>query len=147
MGSSIDYRRAHIPGAWWCPRPATQTALARWQAHPHRTLVFTSADTLLAHFAAADAVGAGLPGALLAGGTAAWRGAGLPMEAGAPRLLAPTDDIWYSPYEVAPELREQAMRDYIRWEIGLTERIAREPGIRFRVLGDAGSLPSSTGTA
>ena len=147
VGSSIDYRRAHIPGAWWCPRPATQTALARWQAQPHRTLVFTSADALSAHFAAAEAVGAGLPGALLAGGTAAWRAAGLLMEAGALRLLAPTDDIWYSPYEVAPELREQAMRDYIRWEIGLTERIAREPGIRFCVLGDAGSLTSSTGTA
>jgi rhodanese-related sulfurtransferase len=145
--SSIDYRRAHIPGAWWCPRPATRQALARWEAHPHRTLVFTAADPALARFAAADAAQAGLQAAVLAGGTPAWRDAGLPMEAGAPRMLGPADDIWYSPYEVPVELREQAMHDYIRWEIGLTERIRREPGIRFQVLHAGQSLSPSSATA
>lgn len=132
-GSSIDHRHGHIPGAWFCARSALPDSL---KALPtaDTTLVFTAGDEALAHFAAADAQAAGYTVRRLAGGTAAWRAQGLPLETGASRLLSPPTDVWYSPYEVAPEKQEAAMHAYIRWETGLTQRIAEEPGVHFNVL-------------
>ncbi len=132
-GSSIDYRHGHIPGAWYSTRSALPASL---DALPTAgtTLVFTAGDEASAHFAAADALAAGHAVRRLAGGTAAWREQGLPLEAGAARLLSPTTDVWYSPYEVEPEEREAAMHAYIAWETGLTQRIAGEPGVHFKVL-------------
>lgn len=132
-GSSIDHRHGHIPGAWFSARSALPGSL---KALPtaDTTLVFTAGDEALAHFAAADAQAAGHEVRRLAGGTAAWRAEGLALEAGASRMLSPPTDVWYSPYEVEPEQREAAMHAYIRWETGLTQRIANEPGVHFNVL-------------
>ena len=68
---------------------------------------------------------------LLAGGTAAWAAAGLPLETGMTWPLSETDDLWYKPYENEGAV-EQEMRDYLTWEIALVEQIERD--------GDAGFL-------
>ncbi|QHE84480.1 rhodanese-like domain-containing protein [Hydrogenophaga sp. BPS33] len=132
-GSSIEYRHGHIPGAWYSMRSALPASLNALPM-PGTTLVFTAHDEALAHFAAADAQAAGHDVRVLTGGTGAWRAQGLALETGAPRLLSPTTDVWYSPYEVEPEQQEAAMRAYISWETGLTQRIAGEPGVHFNVL-------------
>lgn len=131
--SSIAFRRAHIPGAWFCTRAALSQGL---QSLPEtvKTLVFTAADPALAHFAAADARSLGWTVQVLAQGNHAWSDAGMPMEQGAVRHLCEPNDIWYSPYEVEPHRQAAAMREYIAWEIGLAQRVETEPGIAFQVL-------------
>lgn len=47
------------------------------------------------------------------------------LERGAPETVAEPDDRWLKPYE-RDEGVEQAMRDYLTWELGLVEQIARD---------------------
>ena len=47
------------------------------------------------------------------------------LERGAPEAVAEPDDRWLKPYE-RDEGVEQAMRDYLTWELGLVEQIARD---------------------
>ena len=44
-------------------------------------------------------------------------------------MLDGADDVYYLPYDHADRV-EQAMRDYLTWEIALVEQLARE-GVRF----------------
>lgn len=131
--NSIAFRRGHIPGAFFCVRSALADGLKALPAHV-RVLVFTASDDAIARFAAADAQALGWSVKRLVGGTHVWRKSGLPMEHGAVRQLSEPNDIWYSPYEVSPHMQEQAMREYIDWEVGLAQRVASEPGIQFTVL-------------
>ncbi len=48
-----------------------------------------------------------------------------PLERGAPEAVAEPDDRWPKPYD-REEGVEQAMRDYLAWELGLVEQIARD---------------------
>jgi len=131
--SSLAFRQAHIPGAWYCARAALATGL-RSLPNTVKTLIFTAEDPALARFAAADAQALGWHAQTLAGGNDAWRDSGLPMERGAVRQLSKPNDVWYSPYDVEPHQQAAAMRAYIAWEIGLAQRVATEPGLVFRVL-------------
>jgi hypothetical protein len=40
-------------------------------------------------------------------------------------MLDDTDDVYYLPYD-HPDRVEQAMRDYLTWEVALVEQLARE---------------------
>jgi 3-mercaptopyruvate sulfurtransferase SseA len=71
------------------------------------------------------------PVMVLAGGTAAWREAGLPLAEGEERMADAPDDAWYRPYDRARD-REAAMREYLRWEVDLVEQIRRDGDARFR---------------
>jgi hypothetical protein len=44
-------------------------------------------------------------------------------------MLDETDDVYYLPYDHADRI-QQAMRDYLTWEVALVEQLARE-GVRF----------------
>ena len=70
---------------------------------------------------------------MLDGGTAAWRAAGLPLAKGrdGELLTCEPNDVWYKPYEHR-EAIEQAMRDYLTWEVNLVEQIERDGDARFR---------------
>jgi hypothetical protein len=74
--------------------------------------------------------------AVLDGGRAAWRAAGLPTEDCPgdhdPLLLTATDDMWYPPYARRTGLTE-AMQQYLTWEVNLLEQLAREPYLQFRI--------------
>jgi len=63
--------------------------------------------------------------------TAAWRAAGLPMEAGETRMLEPPEDVYYKPYDHQSQV-EAAMQDYLQWEVALLDQIRRDPDCRFR---------------
>jgi rhodanese-related sulfurtransferase len=129
FATSLQYRRRHIAGAYWCMRSRLEQALA--QVGPRRCVV-TSPDGVLAQYCARDLVRArpGLSVRVLEGGSDAWFAAGLPQESGMQRLTCEPDDVWYKPYEQRES--RQAMQDYLTWEVNLVEQIARDGDARFR---------------
>jgi rhodanese-related sulfurtransferase/predicted metal-dependent enzyme (double-stranded beta helix superfamily) len=131
FATSIQFRDAHIPGAWFAVRSRLRDALG--QIGPAKRFVFTSPDGTLARLAARDAAGlTDAPVAVLAGGTHAWKAAGFPLESGSTRLAAATDDVYYKPYDRQAQI-EQAMQDYLDWEVALVEQVKRETYVTFRL--------------
>jgi rhodanese-related sulfurtransferase len=132
LDTSLRYRAGHIPGAWWAIRSRLGESLARV---PQRSmLVLTSSDGVYAAICAADAAAAtSMPVHLLAGGTRAWAAAGLALAEGLEHLADETDDVWYSPYE-QDDLR-RALADYLSWEVGLVDQMAKPGGLQFRTFG------------
>jgi rhodanese-related sulfurtransferase len=129
FGTSLEYRAAHIPGAWFAVRSRLRDALER--IGPAQRFVFTSPDGTLARLAALDARAlTDAPVAALLGGTEAWKAAGLPLESGNTRLAAETDDVYYKPYDRQAQI-EQAMQDYLDWEVALVAQTKRETYLRF----------------
>jgi rhodanese-related sulfurtransferase len=130
FGTSLEYRAAHVPGAWFAVRSRLHDAFAR--IGPARRFVFTSPDGTLAKLAALDARSlSDAPVAVLAGGTRTWKAAGLTLESGNTRLAAETDDVYYKPYDRQAQI-EQAMQDYLDWEVALVEQVRRESYLAFR---------------
>ena len=96
--------------------------------------MLTSADGKLAALAAAELQAvASAPVIALAGGTQAWVQAGLPLETGATRMADHADDVFLSPRERGQN-REDAMREYLTWEINLVNDMANDDDHRFRVI-------------
>jgi hypothetical protein len=91
----------------------------------------TSCDGTLARYAAADLTARAV--AVLAGGTAAWQAAGLPIERGIDRTLTAVDDVYKRPYE-GTDNAAAAMQAYLNWEFGLIEQLARDGTHGFQVL-------------
>ncbi len=139
LAASLAYRRGHVPGAAFAIRSRLAQSLPKLDGG--RPLVLTSPDGVLARLAAPEAA-ASCSGtvSVLDGGTAAWSAAGLALEPGATRMLDDTDDVYYLPYDHADRV-EQAMRDYLTWEVALVGQLERE-GVRFPEL-----LNASRGTA
>jgi rhodanese-related sulfurtransferase len=128
LASSLEYRRGHIPGAAYAIRSRLVQSLPKLKAG--RPLVLASPDGVLARLAASEAAAlCNGPVSVLEGGTAAWSAAGFPLEPGTVRMLDDTDDVYYLPYD-HPDRVEQAMRDYLTWEVALVEQLGRE-GVRF----------------
>ncbi len=123
LATSLQYRDGHIPGAWFAVR--ARLAEARAAVGPVKKFAFTSPDGVLARLAAAEAGGIALEG-----GTEAWRAAGLPLEQGTTRMASATDDVYYRPYDRRSQI-EQAMKDYLDWEVALVEQLKREDYLRF----------------
>ena len=98
------------------------------------TIVLTSPDDRLALLAAAEiAPAAGVSVVVLAGGTQAWRHAGLPIETGASHMASEANDVVLSARERG-QGREEAMREYLAWEINLVHDMASDDDQRFRVI-------------
>ena len=70
---------------------------------------------------------------VLSGGTEAWTRAGLPLETGATRMASEADDVVLSARERNHD-REEAMREYLAWEINLVNEMATDDDHRFRVV-------------
>jgi rhodanese-related sulfurtransferase len=130
LDSKPKYADGHIPGAWHAIRANLAANLKKLP--PAATLVLTSPDGVLATLAAPEA--AQLTGAkvqVLAGGTAAWRKAGQPLEKGETRLTDDSDDVWVKAHDRKSD-REQAMKDYLTWEVDLITQIGRDDDVNFR---------------
>jgi rhodanese-related sulfurtransferase len=130
LATSLQYRKQHIPSAYWGVRSRLDQALAT--IGDHAALVLTSPDGVLAHYAARDLQRANpsLPVRVLLGGSEAWFATGFPQESGAQRLTSEPNDVWYKPYEQRES--RQAMQDYLTWEVNLVEQIERDGDTRFR---------------
>ncbi len=133
FANSHSYGRGHIADAWFCTRARLRQALAKLPKA--ETLVFTSPDGVLAGLAAQDASEAdsALPVKVLEGGTDAWTAAGLPLEEGQTHMADEVDDVWLSARDRGHN-REEAMREYLAWEIDLVNQMATDDDHRFRVV-------------
>jgi rhodanese-related sulfurtransferase len=131
LDTSLAYRDAHIPGAWFAIRARFADSLPKLP--PAGLLVVTSPDGLLARLAVPEAAKiVGRPVKFLAGGTAAWRAAGLPLATGEEHMADLPEDAWYKPYDRRAGV-EAAMKDYLSWEVDLVAQIERDGDARFRI--------------
>jgi rhodanese-related sulfurtransferase len=131
LNLSTRYAQGHIPGAWFAIRSRLGVALAGLPAH--QPIVLTSPDGALAVLAAPELQAVvPVPVMALVGGTQAWIAAGLPLEKGATRMADKPDDVFLSPRERGQN-REDAMREYLTWEINLVNDMARDDDHRFRI--------------
>ncbi|MDM0014688.1 rhodanese-like domain-containing protein [Variovorax sp. J22P168] len=134
VGPSADYEQRHLPRASFL-LPFTLEPLGALLPDADR-IVFTSPDGRAARRVARDARER-WPArhfGWLRGGTEAWEAAGLPTEAHwAPaQLLTPFEDDWGSVMRVPAERRQRVWSDYLAWERALSERVMRDPTVRFR---------------
>ena len=129
---SRHYAQGHIPGAWFAIRSRLCDGLTKLPAE--RPIVLTSSDGKLAQLAAAELQAAtSIPVLALSGGTEAWRHAGLPLESGMARMIDRAEDVFLSPRERGQN-REDAMREYLAWEINLVNDMAMDDDHRFKVV-------------
>ena len=129
LALSRQHRQGHIPGAWFAIRARLAEALSKLP--PAGDLVLTSEDGVIARFAAAE-LRTRRRVKVLAGGTAAWKAAGLPLETGMGPLAGEPDDVALSARE-RPADRERFMREYLAWEVNLVNQITRDSDCRFRL--------------
>ncbi|MBC8339093.1 MAG: thiosulfate sulfurtransferase [Rhodospirillales bacterium] len=132
LTDSRDHRKGHIPGARFGIRANLPGTLENipGSIQDGAKVVLTSPDGVLARVAEADAALSGRDVRVLAGGTAAWAAAGLPMATGLKDALDEPVDVWYRPYDL-DEGNEAAMKTYLSWEVDLTEQIVRDGTARF----------------
>jgi rhodanese-related sulfurtransferase len=133
LDTSRRYTQGHIPGAWFAIRSQLPGVLSKIPAA--EGLVFTSSNDRLARLAAADLalIADAFRVAVLAGGTEAWRAAGLPLETGVNRMASEANDVVLSARE-RDQNREEAMREYLSWEINLINDTATDDDQRFQVI-------------
>ena len=130
LALSRNHRAGHIPGAWYAIRARLAEALDKLPAAGE--LVLTSEDGAIARYAAAE-LDTRRRVKVLAGGTAAWRAAGLPLDTGMGPLASEPDDVALSARDRLPAERERYMREYLAWEVDLVNQIARDSDCRFRL--------------
>jgi len=130
LDTSLRFRERRISGAVFGIRSRLKDLVPTLPKG--RRLVLTSIDGLAAKLAA-DEVRAltEMDVAALLGGTEAWVAAGLPTQSGAEGLPAEPDDVWYRPYDRATGV-EEAMKEYLSWEVDLVRQIDRDGDTRFR---------------
>jgi rhodanese-related sulfurtransferase len=128
LSRSPDYRRGHIPGAWFAIRSRLGRAIEK--IAPAGDVVLTSEDGVLASLAVAEVKGlTKRPVFWLKGGNTVWRAAGFPLSA-SQRMADEPVDVWLKPYE-QPSDTEAAMNAYLSWEVDLLERIKQDGSTRF----------------
>jgi rhodanese-related sulfurtransferase len=130
LALSRNHRQGHIPGAWFAIRARLAEELHKLPAAGD--LVLTSEDGGIARYTAAE-LRSRRPVKALAGGTAAWKAAGLPLETGMGPLASEPDDVALSARDRPPAERERYMREYLTWEVELVNQIARDSDCRFRL--------------
>jgi len=130
LALSRNHRQGHIPGAWFAIRARLAEALDKFPGQGD--LVLTSEDGVIARYAAVE-LSTRRPVKVVAGGTAAWKAAGLPLETGMGPLASEPDDIALSARDRPPAERERYMREYLTWEVDLVNQIARDTDCRFRL--------------
>ena len=130
LDRSLAFREGHIPGAVWGVRTRLHLLRGRIQLAAH--VVLTSSDGTLAEMAVPEVQAMTTARvAALAGGTTAWRQAGLALERD--RLVPPDEacvDVYLRPYDRNTGI-ETAMEAYLAWEIDLVREIARDGTVRF----------------
>ncbi|MGH6683175.1 MAG: rhodanese-like domain-containing protein [Pseudolabrys sp.] len=128
LSRSPDYRKGHIPGAWFAIRSRLAHAVPRIPLNG--TVVLTSEDGVLAGLAIEEARALiKKPVHWLKGGNAAWAALGFPLSTDA-RMADEPLDVWLKPYERAGDPKA-AMNEYLSWEIDLLARIERDGTTNF----------------
>ena len=126
LADSRTFRRGHLPGAWHAVRADLPERVAALPRRP--VTVLASPDGMLAALAAGEVEG---DVRVLDGGTAAWAASGRELVVGEEdRIAAGVNDVWLRPYDRGTGV-EDAMREYLTWEIDLVAQLARDGTARF----------------
>ncbi|MBH61202.1 MAG: thiosulfate sulfurtransferase [Alphaproteobacteria bacterium] len=129
---SRAYKAGHIPGAWYSTRALLPQSLSTLTQTEN--LVLISEDGVLAKLAAPEAAElTDSKVSVLRGGMAAWRDLGFPQSAGFEDLAHEPNDHYLRAYDRDTGV-EQAMQDYLTWEVGLVEQVERDGDARFNVV-------------
>ena len=124
ISPSRAYRSGHVPGARHAIRARLDRSLGG--CLDDRLLVVTSEDEALARLAAAEVAERRVaPVKVLEGGNHGWVDAGYSLTTVAPEFLDEPDDVRVRVHEAEGGM-EQAMNDYLEWELGLVEDVARD---------------------
>ena len=127
----MAFRAGHIAGARWSIRPRLADDL-RGETRP---LVLVADDPALAAWAAASELSDPAAPLLLEGGMAAWRAAGLPLEA-TPAQPSDADCIDYLFFvHDRHDGNKEAARRYLAWETGLVAQLDAQERAAFRLPG------------
>ena len=138
VDTSRRFLAGHVPGAAWALRADLSGHVASGLFGRAARLVLTSADGILAAFAAADVPPRRVAVTVLDGGTASWAASGRPLQAGPGEMLSPPVDVYRRPYE-GTDVDRAAMQAYLDWEHGLVAQLERDGTHGFTVLvGPAG---------
>ncbi len=134
VGISDAYLAGHLPDAVWCARGALGDLLRERppDGSKDRPTVLTSETGALAQLAADD-LGAPPGLSVLAGGNAAWRGAGFELSTDAGELASARDDHWLAASERPGEVRRNVI-DYLEWEVTLLDDIEQGGMVPYRNL-------------
>lgn len=130
VGSSMPYRKAHIPGSRWSIRPR----LARDAQGAKTPIVLTAENIDVARLAATELRDAGISDIrLYAGGAAAWSKAGHPTAASAdiPADRECIDYLFFVHDRHAGN--RAAMQQYLAWETGLMAQLSEQDKSVFRL--------------
>uniref|UniRef100_UPI000D3C8B73 rhodanese-like domain-containing protein n=1 Tax=unclassified Variovorax TaxID=663243 RepID=UPI000D3C8B73 len=129
LRGSMPFRAGHIPRSRWSIRPRLHADTR----HETRQPVLVADDAALAAWAAASELAHLNTPLLLQGGMAAWRAAGLPVEA-TPALPADVDCIDYLFFvHDRHDGNKEAARRYLAWETGLVAQLDAQEKAAFRL--------------
>lgn len=132
LGSSVTFRKAHVPGSRWSIRPRIATAVHG----PTNTVVLIAEDTDVSRLAATDLIESGIGDVrLFAGGLDAWKSAGYATEA-TPAIPPNTECIDYLFFVHDRHAgNREAMKQYLAWETGLIAQLSAADRALFKVGG------------
>jgi rhodanese-related sulfurtransferase len=129
FADSRTYREGHIPTARWTARSRIHQLIGFLP--PAEVYVAAAPNDGHAKLAAAEMVKmTSTPIAYLKGGNAAWVDAGLPQSIGAEFPVGPVDDVFERPYDREKGI-EEAMQQYLDWELALVEQIERDGTLKL----------------
>ena len=130
LGTSMNFRKSHIPGSRWSIRPR----LAADAARVGKPIVLVADDAGVAQLAATELLDSGMKEVkLLDGGLGAWTRAGYATES-SPAVPADAECIDYLFFVHDRHAgNREAMRQYLAWETGLIAQLDPEEKASFRI--------------
>jgi rhodanese-related sulfurtransferase len=127
LRTGMSYRSGHVAGSAWTIRPRITA-----DAGGEESVVLVADDPTAAALAAVDLRDAGERDVrMLAGGFAAWRDAGLPVEV-TPDRPSDAECIDFVFFTHDRQSNREAARQYLGWETGLTSRLDSDERSAFR---------------
>jgi rhodanese-related sulfurtransferase len=117
VGSSADYKAAHVTGANWISRGWLESTLPNRLPAKHTPILITCPDGRQSTFAARTLAAMGYTSVIvLQGGVKAWRAAGYETENGLTACWSDVNDVVVSPSITGDK---EAMQRYLDWELQL----------------------------
>jgi rhodanese-related sulfurtransferase len=117
VGSSADYKAAHVTGAKWISRGWLESTLPNRLPAKHTPILITCPDGRQSTFAARTLAAMGYTSVIvLQGGVKAWRAAGYETENGLTACWSDVNDVVVSPSITGDK---EAMQRYLDWELQL----------------------------